>query len=213
MTGNEFTATPRGDGSWRIKGTKIFITFGDHDLADNIVHLVLARTPDAPAGTQGHLAVPRAQDPARRRRHAGRLQRRPLRLDRAQAGHPRLADLRPGFGDHDDCHRLADRRARMGGMRAMFTMMNNARLNVGLQGVADRRARDAARRSPMRASASRARATARAGRDRRASRRAPHAAADEGADPGGARARLLRRGQPDRAQPRRRRGAGARSTC
>ena len=47
------TATPRGDGSYQIKGTKIFITFGDHDMADNIVHLVLARTPDAPAGTKG----------------------------------------------------------------------------------------------------------------------------------------------------------------
>src|SRR3954469_19910262 len=46
-------AEPAGDGSWRIKGTKIFITFGEHDLADNIVHLVLARTPDAPPGTRG----------------------------------------------------------------------------------------------------------------------------------------------------------------
>ena len=42
-------ATPRGDGTWLIKGTKIFITWGEHDLAENIVHLVLARTPGAPA--------------------------------------------------------------------------------------------------------------------------------------------------------------------
>src|SRR3546814_4544451 len=47
------TATPVGDGTYRIKGQKIFITFGEHDLTDNIVHLVLARTPDAPAGTKG----------------------------------------------------------------------------------------------------------------------------------------------------------------
>ena len=47
------TATPRGDGTYQIRGTKIFISFGDHDMADNIVHLVLARTPDAPAGTKG----------------------------------------------------------------------------------------------------------------------------------------------------------------
>ncbi|NCU11742.1 MAG: acyl-CoA dehydrogenase, partial [Sphingomonadaceae bacterium] len=47
------TATPRGDGTWSIKGTKIFITWGEHDLARNIVHLVLARTPGAPAGTRG----------------------------------------------------------------------------------------------------------------------------------------------------------------
>lgn len=46
-------ATPIGDGTYAISGSKIFITWGDHDLADNIVHLVLARTPDAPAGTKG----------------------------------------------------------------------------------------------------------------------------------------------------------------
>ncbi|WP_040162780.1 acyl-CoA dehydrogenase [Microbacterium gorillae] len=46
-------ATPRGDGSWAVKGQKIFITWGDHDVAENIVHLVLARTPDAPAGAKG----------------------------------------------------------------------------------------------------------------------------------------------------------------
>ena len=47
------TATPRGDGTYHIKGTKIYISFGDHDMAENIVHLVLARTPDGPAGTKG----------------------------------------------------------------------------------------------------------------------------------------------------------------
>ena len=41
------------DGSYRITGTKIFITYGDHDMTDNIVHFVLARLPDAPAGTRG----------------------------------------------------------------------------------------------------------------------------------------------------------------
>jgi acyl-CoA dehydrogenase len=41
------------DGTYRIKGTKIFITYGDHDMTDNIVHFVLARLPDAPAGTKG----------------------------------------------------------------------------------------------------------------------------------------------------------------
>ena len=46
-------AVPNGDGSWSITGNKIFITYGDHDMTDNIVHLVLARTPDAPAGTKG----------------------------------------------------------------------------------------------------------------------------------------------------------------
>lgn len=46
-------ATPRGDGSWGLRGQKIFITWGDHDIAENIVHLVLARTPDAPEGAKG----------------------------------------------------------------------------------------------------------------------------------------------------------------
>src|ERR1700736_5058049 len=47
-------AHPRpADGSYRITGTKIFITYGDHDMTDNIVHFVLARLPDAPAGTKG----------------------------------------------------------------------------------------------------------------------------------------------------------------
>ncbi len=46
-------AVPADDGTWRISGTKIFISFGDHDLADNVVHLVLARVPDAPPGTKG----------------------------------------------------------------------------------------------------------------------------------------------------------------
>ena len=47
------TATPRGDGAYSISGQKIFITWGDHDIADNIVHLVLARTPGAPEGAKG----------------------------------------------------------------------------------------------------------------------------------------------------------------
>jgi len=47
------TATPRGDGTYAIRGQKIFITWGDHDVAENIVHLVLARTPDAPEGAKG----------------------------------------------------------------------------------------------------------------------------------------------------------------
>ena len=51
-------------------GQKIFITYGEHDLTDNIVHLVLARVPDAPPGVEGHFAVPRSEIPARRPAHA-----------------------------------------------------------------------------------------------------------------------------------------------
>ena len=46
-------AVPQEDGSWRIFGTKIFITYGEHELAENIIQLVLARTPDSPPGTKG----------------------------------------------------------------------------------------------------------------------------------------------------------------
>ena len=57
-------AEPQADGSYKITGTKIFISAGEHDLAENIVHLVLARIEGAPAGHQGHLAVHRAEVPA-----------------------------------------------------------------------------------------------------------------------------------------------------
>ena len=87
-------AEPLGDGSYAITGTKIFISAGEHDLTDNIVHLVLARLPDAPPGHQGHQPVRGAEDAAERRRQPGRGQRRQVRVDRAQDGHPRLAHLR-----------------------------------------------------------------------------------------------------------------------
>ena len=61
-------AEPNGDGSWRITGTKIFITYGEHDLTDQIVHLVLARTPGAPEGTRGISLFLVPEVPARRQR-------------------------------------------------------------------------------------------------------------------------------------------------
>ena len=87
-------ATRQPDGSFAITGQKIFISAGEHDLADNIIHLVLARIDGAPAGTKGIslFVVPKrlvADDGA-----LGRAQRRRLRLDRAQDGHPRQFDLR-----------------------------------------------------------------------------------------------------------------------
>ena len=122
-------ATPRGDGTFSVKGTKIFISFGDHDLADNIVHLVLARTPGAPAGTKGIslFLVPKV-----------RLDGTPNDVRVVSIEHKMGLHASPtcvlSFGDHDDCvGELIG--PEFGGMRAMFTMMNNARLNVGLQGV------------------------------------------------------------------------------
>ena len=123
------TAVPRGDGTYSVKGTKIFISFGDHDLADNIVHLVLARTPDAPAGTRGIslFLVPKV------RLDGTANDVRVVSIEHKMGLHASPTCVL-SFGDHDDCvGELIG--PEFGGMRAMFTMMNNARLNVGLQGV------------------------------------------------------------------------------
>ena len=128
------TATPienegRGDGTFAIKGTKIFISFGDHDMADNIVHLVLARTPGAPAGTRGIslFLVPKV------RTDGSANDVRVVSIEHKMGLHASPTCVL-SFGDHDDCRgELIG--AEFGGIRAMFTMMNNARLNVGLQGV------------------------------------------------------------------------------
>ena len=128
------TATPADDGSWRIKGQKIYITFGDHDLTDNIVHLVLARTPEAPAGTKGIslFLVPKF------RPDADGAFTVPNDARCVSIEHKLGINASPtctmAYGDQDDCHGWLIG-PEMGGMRAMFTMMNNARLNVGLQGV------------------------------------------------------------------------------
>ncbi|RSV21008.1 acyl-CoA dehydrogenase [Sphingomonas sp. ABOLH] len=127
-------AVPRGDGTWSIKGTKIFISFGDHDLADNIVHLVLARTPDAPAGTRGIslFLVPKFR--LDKEGHLGAFNDVKVVSIEHKLGLHASPTCVLSFGDNDDCvGELIG--PEHGGMRAMFTMMNNARLNVGLQGV------------------------------------------------------------------------------
>ncbi len=128
------TATPLGDGKWSIKGTKIYISFGDHDMAPNIVHLVLARTPGAPAGTRGIslFLVPKyrlAEDGTPGEFNDVRV----VSIEHKMGLHASPTCVL-SFGDHDDCvGELIG--AELCGIRAMFTMMNNARLNVGLQGV------------------------------------------------------------------------------
>ncbi|MEM7272086.1 MAG: acyl-CoA dehydrogenase [Actinomycetota bacterium] len=127
-------AEPVGDGSYRITGQKIYITYGEHDLAENIIHLVLARTPGSPPGTKGisMFLVPKF-----------------------------FVNPDGSLGDRNDVscvsveHKLGihgsptcvlsygDEGGAIGwliggegaGMRNMFTMMNNARLSVGLQGL------------------------------------------------------------------------------
>jgi alkylation response protein AidB-like acyl-CoA dehydrogenase len=122
-------AVPNGDGSWRITGQKIFITFGDHDVADNIVHLVLARTPDGPPGTKGIslFLVPKILPDGT----ANDV--RCVSIEHKLGIHASPTCVM-SYGDEDRCLGWLIG-PEMGGMRAMFTMMNNARLNVGLQGV------------------------------------------------------------------------------
>ena len=128
------TATPLPDGKWSIKGTKIYISFGDHDMAPNIVHLVLARTPDAPAGTRGIslFLVPKYRLDAEGQPGAFN-DVRVVSIEHKMGLHASPTCVL-SFGDNDDCvGELIG--AEHAGLRAMFTMMNNARLNVGLQGV------------------------------------------------------------------------------
>ena len=127
-------AVRQEDGTYRIKGQKIFITFGEHDLTENIVHLVLARTPDAPAGTKGIslFLVPKFRlgpDGAPAEFNDVRC----VSIEHKLGIHASPTCVM-SYGDEDGCTGWLIGEEN-GGMRAMFTMMNNARLNVGLQGV------------------------------------------------------------------------------
>ncbi|WP_375161445.1 acyl-CoA dehydrogenase [Bradyrhizobium sp. RDT46] len=127
-------AEKQADGTYRIKGTKIFITYGEHDMTDNIVHFVLARLPDAPAGTKGIslFLVPKFMvNPD------GSLG---ARNDIFASG----VEHKLGMHASPTCTMtMGDRGGAIGfligeenqGMRCMFTMMNQARLGVGLEGV------------------------------------------------------------------------------
>ena len=122
-------AEPNDDGSWRVKGTKIFITYGEHDLAEQIVHLVLARTPGAPDGTRGIslFLVPKILP------DGSRNDVRCVSIEHKLGIHASPTCVM-SYGDHGGATGWLVG-PENGGMRAMFTMMNNARLNVGLQGV------------------------------------------------------------------------------
>lgn len=127
-------ATPAGDGTYRIKGQKIFITWGDHELAENIIHLVLARLPDAPAGSRGislfvvpkYLVNPDGS-------LGPRNDLKPVSLEHKLGIHASPTCVM-SYGDNDEC--VAEIvGAPNEGLKAMFTMMNSARINVGAQGV------------------------------------------------------------------------------
>ena len=121
-------------GLWKLSGQKIFITFGEHDLTDNIVHLVLARTPDAPAGTKGIslFLVPKFRlDPQGLATIPNGV--RCLSIEHKLGIHSSPTCVM-AFGE--DGESLGELIGEIGGgMRAMFVMMNSARLNVGNQGV------------------------------------------------------------------------------
>ena len=124
-------AIPSEDGSFEISGTKIFITGGEHDLADNIVHLVLAKLPDAPAGTKGIslFVVPKFLSDAE-----GNLTER----NAVSCG-----SIEHKMGIHGSATCVMNFDGAKGwlvgephrGLPAMFTMMNYERLGVGIQGL------------------------------------------------------------------------------
>jgi alkylation response protein AidB-like acyl-CoA dehydrogenase len=122
-------AEPNDDGSWRLKGTKIFITYGEHDLSDQIIHMVLARTPGAPEGTRGIslFLVPKILA------DGSRNDLRCVSIEHKMGIHASPTCVM-SYGDEDGAIGWLVG-PENGGMAAMFTMMNNARLNVGLQGV------------------------------------------------------------------------------
>jgi 3-(methylthio)propanoyl-CoA dehydrogenase len=139
-------AVPADDGTWRITGQKTFITFGEHDLAGNIIHLVLARVPDAPPGTRGIscFIVPKYLVNGDGSLGA-RNDLRCVSIEHKLGIHASPTCVM-SYGDGGGAVGYLIGEANQG-MRYMFTMMNTARLSVGLQGlsIAERAYQDALR--------------------------------------------------------------------
>ena len=117
------------DGSYRITGSKIFITYGEHDLTDNIIHFVLARPPDAPPGTKGLslFLVPKVMPDGKRNDVRAHSVEHKLGIHAS----PTCTMV---YGDHGGAVGFLVGEEHKG-MACMFTMMNRTRLAVGLQGV------------------------------------------------------------------------------
>ena len=148
-------AVPAGNGTYRISGQKIFISYGDQDFTDNIVHMVLARTPDAPKGIRGVslFIVPKVlvnEDGSL----GSRNDLRPVGLEHKLGihGSPTCV-MAYGEGDGALGTLVGEENC---GIQYMFTMMNNARLGVGLQGVSRSPSGPISRRAPSPWSAYRA---------------------------------------------------------
>lgn len=135
LGGVKTTAKPiPGTDEFLIEGTKIFITSGDHDMVNNVIHLVLARLPDAPEGTAG---ISLFMVPKHRFDENGNLTGyndvKCVRIEHKQ-GINASATCQMSFGgDHGDCRGRLVGKAH-GGMKLMFLMMNEARIEVGVQG-------------------------------------------------------------------------------
>ena len=200
-------AVPQADGSYKLTGTKIFISAGEHDLAENIVHLVLARIEGAPEGMKGIslFVVPKLLPNA-----DGSLGAR---------NGVTCGSIEEKMGIHGNSTCVMNYDNATGwligeanrGLAAMFVMMNEARLGVGVQGLGAVGGRLSERRrlrqgTPAGPRARRGEIPRQAGRsDHRASRRAAHADDDQSLQRGGARARRV-----DLAQGRPRASVGRR---
>jgi len=128
-------ATKNDDGSYEISGEKIFITAGEHDLTDNIIHLVLARTPEAPVGTKGLslFIVPKVKvNGDGSLGESNDVYCNNIEEKMGIHGSPTCTLV---FGQNDNCtgYLLGEEGH---GMKLMFQMMNAARIEVGLQGAA-----------------------------------------------------------------------------
>ena len=123
-------AVKQDDGSYKIFGQKIFITYGEHDFTDNIIHLVLARTPDAPEGVKGIslFIVPKILDDGSRNDVLCTGIEHKLGIHASPTCTMQFGDQGGAIG-----YLVGEENE---GLKYMFTMMNNARLSVGLQGVA-----------------------------------------------------------------------------
>jgi alkylation response protein AidB-like acyl-CoA dehydrogenase len=127
-------AEPRGDGSYALTGNKIFISSGEHDMAENIVHLVLARLPDAPQGTKGIslFIVPKFLPEGKGR---------DARVGKRNGMYCGGIEHKMGIHGNSTCQIVLDNATGWlvgeanKGLNAMFVMMNGARLGVGVQGL------------------------------------------------------------------------------
>jgi len=125
------TAVPLDDGPYRVNGTKIFVSAGEHDLTENIIHLILARLPDAPEGIKG---ISMFVVPKLREEESGKLVPNGVSCGSIEHKMGIKGSSTCVINFDDSVGYLVGEPNK--GMRAMFTMMNAARLHVGVQGLA-----------------------------------------------------------------------------